>query len=323
MERHGSYRIPSEESLIAFESAARLGSYAHAARELGTTRSSVSRRVASLEKRLSAQLLERSWVGMVPTEAGRRLYDALATGLEIIQTAAVEADTVPEEDQVVIACSREAHRFFLMPRYDALSDALGGRGRIRVVSDAPGRSTLPAPDLILSWEAHMEAEDHAVLLEEAVRPVCSPGYAEAYAGAAEGPVAGWGGLAFLDPMPSRPGLATWEDWFRIAGRPRRGPRFVGFDGYAQALDAAAAGRGIALGWRHLIQRQLETGVLVALGDGYVAFDHRYCGVLTPRGRGRGLARRCLSFLARSAVRTPINRSAALPGAGARSRRTPP
>ena len=298
MERRGAYRIPSEDRLIAFESAARLGSFAHAAEELGTSRSTVSRLVASLERQLCTQLLERSWVGMIPTDAGKRLYDAVATGFGIIQTAAVEVDAPPNEEQVVVACSHQAHRFFVMPRYDALSEALGGRGRIRVVSNrnaARRASIVPPPDLILTWEAHMGVEDHVVILEEAVRPVCSPGYAETHSGPASGPVGGWSGLTFLDLTCPSHGLASWDDWFRVAGRPELRPRFIGFDSYAHAMDAAAAGRGIALGWRHLIERYLETGVLVALGDTYVEFDNRYCGVLTERGRNRSLARKCLSF----------------------------
>ncbi len=298
MARRGAFRIPSEDMLIAFESAARLGSFAHAAEELGTPRSTVSRLVANLERQLCTQLLERFWVGTIPTEAGKRFYDAVATGLGIIQGAAVEADAPPDDEQVVVACSQEAHRFFVMPRYDALSEALGARGRIRVVTyrhTARQTMILPPPDLILAWEAHMAAEDHVVILEEAVRPVCSPGYAETHTGPASGPVSGWSGLTFLDLISPGQGLASWDDWFRVAGRPEIRPRFIGVDSYAHALEAAAAGEGIALGWRHLIERYLETGILVALRDTYVEFDNRYCGVLTERGRKRSLARKCLAF----------------------------
>ena len=294
VERRGGYRIPSEDALIAFESTARLGSFSHAARELGTTRTTVSRLVAGLERQLSARLLERSWVGLIPTRSGKRLYDAVAAGLEIIQTAAVEADAPHDGEEVVIACSHEAHRFFVMPRYDALVEVLGARGRLRV---ANRRSAPAGADLVLAWERDIGAEDHAVIFAEAVRPVCSPDYAEDHAGPVRGPAAGWGGLALLDFAPAAGGLASWEDWFRAAGRPDRRPRFVRVDGYAQALGAAAEGRGIALGWRHLIERHLETGVLVALGDGYVERDNRYCARLTERGRGRALARRCLAFFA--------------------------
>ena len=50
------YRVPSMSALIAFESAARHGGFSHAARELGTSQSAISRYIARLEGELSAGL---------------------------------------------------------------------------------------------------------------------------------------------------------------------------------------------------------------------------------------------------------------------------
>ncbi len=95
MEQIDTYRIPSEATLIAFESVARLGSFSHAAAELGTARSTVMRRVADLERQLATRLLEPSRMGLAPTEEGRRLYEAVARGLRIIEEAVAEADAPP------------------------------------------------------------------------------------------------------------------------------------------------------------------------------------------------------------------------------------
>ena len=65
------------------------------------------------------------------------------------------------------------------------------------------------------------------------------------------------------------------------------------------LEAAAAGHGIALGWRHFIDRSLDKGTLVALADRFIEFDNRYCGVLTKKGRGNPAAHKCLEFFERS------------------------
>ena len=43
---------------------------------------------------------------------------------------------------------------------------------------------------------------------------------------------------------------------------------MGLNGYDFVLEAAAAGQGIALGWRAFIVRHLATGALVALADGF-------------------------------------------------------
>ena len=70
--------------------------------------------------------------------------------------------------------------------------------------------------------------------------------------------------------------------------------------FMEALGAADAGHGIALGWRYFIERPLESGALVALGDGFVGSDRAYYSVLTEKGRRKPLARRCLAFFDRAA-----------------------
>lgn len=79
------------------------------------------------------------------------------------------------------------------------------------------------------------------------------------------------------------------------GRPTKRLRYEEFDVYTYALDAALAGRGLVLGWRHLIERHVESGALVALGDGFVETARCFTAALTPEGRKRPMARACLSF----------------------------
>ena len=292
-------RIPSANALIAFESAARHGNFTLAARELRTSQSAVSRQIATLETWLSARLFERSRAGAILTEAGERFRDGVAAGLAAIHRGAAEAADLSNAEQVVIACSHEASHFFIMPRYDALRRALGEDVRIRVLTYHHYIQSLPADpsaDILMTWDAAAVApQDRALVHREAVRPVCSPAYAAAHAQALAGPVAGWSGLTFLDLLRPSEGWASWEDWFAVAGRPDGTPRYLGFDSYTYVLDAAAAGHGIAVGWRHFIERPLEAGALVALGDGFVEFDSAYYGVLTEKGRRKPLARRCLAF----------------------------
>ena len=62
-----------------------------------------------------------------------------------------------------------------------------------------------------------------------------------------------------------------------------------------ALEAAAAGHGLVLGWRHLMERYVESEALVALGDDFVETARCFVAALTPEGRERPLARACLGF----------------------------
>ena len=158
----------------------------------------------------------------------------------------------------------------------------------------------PVADVVLGWEATLGAEDRVVIHGEAVRPLCSPGYAQTHANILNGPVSGWGELTFLDLTRPNEGWVDWEGWFRVAGRPERTPRYIGFDNYAYVLETAAAGHGIVLGWRHFIERYIDTGALVELADRFVEFDNHYCGALTAKGRRNPAALKYLQFLKLSA-----------------------
>ena len=61
------------------------------------------------------------------------------------------------------------------------------------------------------------------------------------------------------------------------------------------LEAAAVGRGLAIGWRGYVDRLIEAGTLVTPTDGCVEFGNTYEAVLTEAGRESDVARRCLSF----------------------------
>ncbi|MCE2453196.1 MAG: LysR family transcriptional regulator [Nitrospinae bacterium] len=303
MKRNSSSRIPATSALVAFESAARLGSLSHAAEELRTSQPAISRLVANLEKQLSVRLFERSRTGVTLTDAGTRFHDAVAVGLGIIRSAASEIAARPGGEQVVITCSHEISHFLLMPQYELLLEALGEHVEIRILTYHYGTQNPPhepAADIVLAWEANFGSEDRVMLIREAVRPLCSPGYAETHADILNGPVSGWSGITFLDLTRPNQGWASWEDWFRVAGRPSRTPRNMGFDSYIYVLEAAAAGRGIALGWKHWIERYLDSGALVELADGFVDYDNHICGMFTEKGRRNPLAQNCLEFLGHSA-----------------------
>ena len=306
MSSRGPYRIPPTSVLVAFESAARHGNFSRAARELRTSQSAISRHIASLERQLSTRLFDRSRTGVSLTDAGNRYRDAVAIGLGAIHAGAAEVAELSTDEQVelVIACSDEASHLFLMPRYSALQKALGDRVQVRVLTyqhDIQYLAPVPRADVILSWDSMESASDDRVaVVEEEMRPLCSPGYAALHAKVLNGPVTGWGGLTFLRVSRPNEGWSAWEDWFDVFGHPDPTPRYMGYDNYTYSLEAAAAGHGIAIGWRHFIERYLESGALVALSDGFLKTENRFYAVVTEKGRQRPIARKCLAFFQKCA-----------------------
>ena len=303
MKYRGPYRIPSQSALLAFEAAARHGNFSQAANELRISQPSVSRHIAGLERELSARLFERSGSGVSLTEAGRHFRDAVVAGLGAIHAGATRAAYVPDGQQVVIACAHDTSHLVVFPRYDALRETLDEGTRVRLLTHRKISENMPVSpiaDVVLAWNAAtgVAAEDMASVFTEQIQLVCSPDYAAAHADTLSRPIADWGGLTFLDVNVPNLGWTAWPDWFEMAGYPAPTPRFVGFDSYVQVLDAAAAGLGIGLGWRHYIERYLDSGAIGMLAEGFVEFDRSFVAALTAKGRSNPDARKCLAFFER-------------------------
>src|SRR5512146_1849315 len=69
--------------LAAFCAVVERRSFPHAAEQLGVTQPAVSLQVRALEKRLGAQLLDRSGRRVEPTESGLKLYTAAQRLLQL------------------------------------------------------------------------------------------------------------------------------------------------------------------------------------------------------------------------------------------------
>ena len=262
--------------------------------------SSVSRQISGLERQFQVRLFDRSASGVRLTEAGRRVYDSTVAALGLLETAFEEAGRQSGSEGVVIACSHDASHRVIMPRYDKLRAALGEVAQIRLLTyqrNAEELVPVGTADIALSWLAPEAApEDRVLVTEEQVRPLCAPAYAAAHSEVVAGPVRDWGRLTLLDLRMPNLGWATWQDWFGLVGYPDSPPRYEDYDTYTQLLKAAAAGRGLVLGWRYWNDSYLEAGTLVPLGDGYLKFPGRFFASLTPQGRKNPLARKCLETL---------------------------
>ena len=302
MSRSQTSRIPGINALIAFESAARLGSLSRAAKELNTSQPVVSRHIAILEAKLSTRLFDRTATGVHLTDAGSRYHDAVGRSLDTLRAAGAEVRS--NNEQVVIAGANEMSYLFVMPRYDALQKALGEHVAIRVVNDYRPETLKPLhdpiADVVLTWDgAGLTSKDRVVALGEAFRPLCSPGYAATHADVLGGPVSGWSRLVFIDLTSPRLGFGGWEDWFEATGWPDAAPCYLGLNSSAYVIEAAITGRGIALGWRGFVERYLDNGSLVALTDEFVETGNSYYCLLTEKGRANPVAHKCLQFFEHS------------------------
>ncbi len=88
---------PSFAEIEAFTAVVAHGSFSSAATRLGVAKSSVSRRVASLEQRLGARLLQRSTRRLALTEVGERYHQRVSEALEGLRSAEDAVREVQDE----------------------------------------------------------------------------------------------------------------------------------------------------------------------------------------------------------------------------------
>ena len=60
--------------------------------------------------------------------------------------------------------------------------------------------------------------------------------------------------------------SNWFSWFSALGYKGKISQGTHVNNYMIALQAAADGTGIVLGWRHLCKPKIDSGELVVLGD---------------------------------------------------------
>ncbi len=254
--------LPPLGPLVAFDAVARHLSITRAADELGLTQAAVSRKIRALEEDLGVTLFRRLHRSLRLTPDGERLHAAASASLWRIAETAEGLREQGGGRPVSLSATLAFATFWLMPRLPRF------------------RAAYPEVELRLTAGDHrldLESEgvDVAIrygngpwrglvaerLLDEAVYPVCSPGFH------ARNP-----DLATPADLPRYPLLhldvrqrswTDWGEWLRAFGQPvppvKRGLRF---NTYTILIQAATAGEGLALGWRNLVQDFVDNGTLV-------------------------------------------------------------
>ncbi len=258
-------RVGRLQRLAVFESAARLGSFTAAANELGMTQPAVTRQIRALETSLHTELFRRTSNRSELTDDGRTFLLHLGRGFSGIEEAL--SGLGRRAEVFVLACHPGFAQQWLVPRLDRVHEALGGK-ELRLwlfdrEADLAGGSFDAAIQVGNGSFPDVESE---LLFPESVFPVAAPSVAGRHSlDATSAPV------RLLD-MPllhmddgDRPWM-SWRDWFAGFGLdvPRQPGRIL-FNNYPVVLQQAVAGRGVALGWRHLVDDFLTDGVLMQVG----------------------------------------------------------
>lgn len=252
------HRLPLS-LLEPFEASARLGSFTRAAKELSVTQSAISQRVRKLEDLMGLKLFDRGHRAVTLTAEGRDLLYGVTVALRHLTAATQSVRSQDNRPLVRLTVDTSIAQLWLLPRLRAyLADPAAARLDLQV-SDDP-EAAITADVAILHGDGTWPSYEAHPLFQDEIFPVCSADYLNRH------------------PIQSREDLLTadlidldymhwnwlnWGIWFTEVGLdPSQARTVLRTNSYITQLDAARAGLGVALGWRHLLDDDLAQGRLI-------------------------------------------------------------
>lgn len=263
-------RVPLN-AVRAFEAAARHNSLVRAADELCVTPTAVSHQIRLLEDFLQAKLFLRKNSRLELTTESRAYLGRLTEALDLIDDAIVslrKPQDVP--DRIVVGASASVASLWLMPR---LNSFVRAAPEVDISLTTFIHRAAIEQDLsdvwICNWRTTLDRRVE-LLLEEEIIPVCSPDLAHEYGELSHKSLKDLPLVHVERTKPDSNGqYPDWSRYLREYGISRndvlKGPRF---NQAGPAIEAAKAGMGALLGRSILIEKALENGELVRLGEPY-------------------------------------------------------
>lgn len=257
-------RLPPLNAARAFEAAARHGSFLRAAQELNVTPAAVSHQVKALEDHLGVALFRRLNRAVQLTAPGRACLPGLRDAFDRMAEAMERARRPPAGGALTVSAAPSFAAKWLVPRVDRF------------------RARHPEIDLRVSASMHLAdfaREDiqaalrygrgrypgmHTeLLLRNEVFPVCSPKLLRGPQALRRPADLKHHTLLHDTTGVSDPSTPDWAMWLRAAGvADVDAGRGLHFDYASMAIDAAVAGRGVALAQIVLARDDLAAGRLV-------------------------------------------------------------
>ncbi|WP_254459220.1 LysR substrate-binding domain-containing protein [Xanthomonas sacchari] len=267
-------KIPSHSALMAFEAAARHGSFARAAEELVLTEGAISRQIGRLESFLGVVLFERigNRVRLLPN--GRRYAAQVREILDRLERDSRDLMGRPRDGASLdIAALPTFAMRWLIPRL--------GRFQARHPQITVHLAERMEPFVLVGsgFDAALHFEHPAWagmrvqrLLHEVLVPVCHPRLLH-----------GKDPTSALDALPRlqrRQNPDAWQRYAQESGialsHPAHGARY---DLHAMAIEAALAGLGVALVPRLYVEAELADGRLLCPWPAATSIAKTFCLVL--------------------------------------------
>lgn len=264
-------------ALRAFDAAARHLSFKKASEELSVTPAAVSQQVRSLEEYLGVQLFRRVNRSLHLTPAAESSLAALQDGFKGFEAAVAALQVVQTDMNLKISVSPSFASKWLVPRlgnfHDARSDIVVRVSASMMLVDFASEDF----DLAIRYGAGSYPGLHVEeLLRESVAPICSPALLEG-----DNPVRGLKDLSRFtlihdDSSLDDPSCPDWHMWLKAACVSiEDGHTALHFNQSNLAIEAAIAGRGVALAKSTIAAADIKAGRLVRPFDDAQPVDFAY------------------------------------------------
>jgi LysR family glycine cleavage system transcriptional activator len=297
-------RLPPLDLLASFEAAARHLSFTRAGAERFVTQSAISRQIRALEDDLGVALFKRRHRALALTEHGLKLQRTCVAVLEQLHGTVAEIRAPSRREVLSLTTTPGFASLWLIPRLPAFTREHPG---IDVRLDASfERRNLRADgfDLAIRYaSAGAGAPDGQPLFDESMQPVCSPRLLRSGP-----PLKRPEDLRFhtLLQVSNAAGAGMpleWDPWLQAVGLSDLQPAStLSFSGYGEAIAAALAGQGVAIGRRPLVDALLRKRQLVAPFKDLTAPTRAYFLMIDPAARARPAVRALEAWLLAQARR---------------------
>jgi LysR family transcriptional regulator, glycine cleavage system transcriptional activator len=270
--------LPPLSSLRHFEAAARLESFKDAAAELNLTQGAVSQQIAELERFLGVDLFERSRRRVVLTEDGKRFAEAVQHALDEIAAAALIIRDRTDTKSVRVEVGPFFSARWLAPRLTRFMQR-HPEVELNLVHTVGRRLGAGEVDVSIRWgDGHWPNFSSERLLEVELQPVAARSL-RTTAGTAKDIAK----VAHL--LLHTQDRSAWSDWLAGAELPEEiATEGTVFDEPNVAVEAAAAGRGIGMGYFPLTEEDTRSGRLICLYTVRVPARNAYYLLRSARGR---------------------------------------
>lgn len=263
--------LPSLGAFATFEVAAKHLSFTLAAKELNVTQSAVSQQIRLLERALEVPLFIRMRNLLELTPEGAILFQAVTAGLDTISAgvSTIRQDEGPQS--ITISATDAMALFWLQPLIDDFRSENPEVGFIILASDADDTLRNYA-DVDLSFICGNDrcevGEELHFLFPEIAQPVCTPDFLQRHGPFDDANSLNAVNLLHLherhwsaDAIGWQP--LGWAEWFRAQGGEwAKAPSSLSTNKVSLLMEATLAGKGVMLGWHHMVEGLIDDGRLV-------------------------------------------------------------